>query len=330
MSQVQVMNVSRADHGARLDRWFAKHFPHVSRVMLFKLCRTGQVRVEGGRVKPDQRLEEGQAIRVPPLPDPQSPPPARVEMPRADKAALRDLILFEDAHLVALNKPAGLAVQGGSGTSRHLDQMVRGVWGHEDAPRLAHRLDRDTSGVLVFSKTAEAAALLGKAFQQHRVDKTYFALVLGRPRPRQGEIKGYLKKAAGGAKGRETMVTTQHGDPDGQFARTQFQTLQNAGQRASLIALRPLTGRTHQLRVHMALAGHAILGDRKYVCDIPTPGSLSAILHLHAGRLDLQHPVTGRALSIAAPFPAHMLVSFAALGLEPPDPAQEPENDSWN
>ena len=321
--------VAPGDDGMRLDRWFKRHFPDIPVPMLQKLCRKGQIRVDGGRIKPDTRLAAGQEIRIPPVERAAPRGEARPPLSDADRHLVRDAILFEDDTLLVLNKPAGLAVQGGSGTRRHLDAMVAAYAQTDPPPRLAHRLDRDTSGVLIFAKTADAAAKIGKAFQGHKVEKTYWALVHGRPKPLHGEIKGFLRKAPGGKKGREQMMPARHGEEGAQYARTLYTTHASAGARASLVALRPLTGRTHQLRVHMGLLGHSMIGERKYTCDHPTPGGLSEGLHLHAARLRLDHPRTGRRVTFCAPFPQQFAHSCAVLGLDLPSVADEPDESTW-
>ncbi|MCG8441839.1 MAG: RluA family pseudouridine synthase [Caulobacterales bacterium] len=315
MSGVQTIAVRAEDAGARLDRWFKRRFPHVPNGRLQKLLRTGQIRVDGGRVKADTRLAAGQEVRVPPLPDAEEAPPPRVS--QDDAAFLRGLVLYEDDHVIALDKPSGLAVQGGAKTTRHVDALLPALARGEDAPRLAHRLDRDTSGVLLLGRTPAATAALAKAFQSHAAEKTYWAITVGVPHPVRGLMKGFLRKGPGSNPDREIMVAARHGDPGAVYARTRYAVLAAAGRRAAWVALRPETGRTHQLRAHMAMLGCAILGDRKYVCDRPTPGGLAPKLHLHARSISLPHPSGKGRLSVEAPVPDHLAQAFDVLGFDP-------------
>jgi len=314
---VRTETVAADEAGVRLDRWLRRRFPDLTQGRIEKLLRTGQIRVNGARAKSNARLEAGQQVRIPPLGEaPQAS--AHDDRPHvSDKDAdfIRSLMIYEDRDLIALNKPAGLAVQGGSGQSRHLDGMLPALARRgEPAPRLVHRLDRDTSGVIVVAKTARSAAELAKQFKSRETKKTYWAIVLGAPRPASGEISGFLRKGAGGAEGREQMELARHGDDDAKHARTLYAVVDTAGQRASWVALRPVTGRTHQLRVHMAEIGHAIAGDRKYTCDRETPGGLEGKLQLHARSLELQRP--GGSVTLTAPPPPHMRAAFEALGFE--------------
>jgi 23S rRNA pseudouridine955/2504/2580 synthase len=316
MSGVQTLTVTEDEADIRLDRWFKRRFPHVPHGMVEKLLRKGQIRVDGGRAKGNQRLEAGQSVRVPPLPDPgavkESPP-----ISREDAAFVRSLVIYEDKEIIAFNKPPGLAVQGGSKISRHMDRLLEAFGKGDQKPRLVHRLDKDTSGVLVVAKTAQAAKRLSRLFQTREVVKTYWAIVLGLLAPKAGEVKGFLRKSAGEGD-RETMVPADHGEPGAQHALTRYAVADNAGARASWVVLRPETGRTHQLRVHMMATGHAILGDGKYVCDIPAPEGLSRKLHLHARKIEI--PRSGKpALVLEADLPEHMSNSFSALGFNAND-----------
>jgi len=317
MSGVQTLTVSEDEAGARLDRWFKKRFPHIPHGKVEKLLRTGQIRVDGGRAKGAQRLEAGQAVRVPPLPEPGEAPPKAILTPQ-DRAFMKSLVLYQDDELIALNKPAGLAVQGGSKVKRHIDGLLEAFGEGEARPRLIHRLDRDTSGVLVVARSMKAAQRLARLFQGRDVEKTYWCVALGVPVPKAGEIKGFMRKAAGPDGDRELMVAARHGEEGAQYALTRYAVAAEAGQRASWVVLRPETGRTHQLRVHMAAMGHSILGDRKYVCDIPVPGELPEQLHLHARKLAIPRG-SGRPLVLEAPLPEHMATSFNALGFDPRD-----------
>jgi 23S rRNA pseudouridine955/2504/2580 synthase len=313
MSGVQTIEVTPGEAGARLDRWFRRRFPHVKQGALQKLLRTGQVRVDGARAKADLRLAAGQAVRVPPLPEADAPAPAATVSAK-DKAYVRALVLYQDDDVIALDKPAGLAVQGGTKTTRHLDGLLDALAKKGERPRLAHRLDRDTSGVLLLGRTPAATAALAKAFQGHAAEKTYWAIVRGVPRPEKGLVKGFVKKGRGKGSDRELMVRARHGEEGAQHARTGYAVIAEAGRRASWVALRPETGRTHQLRFHMAEIGHAIVGDHKYVCDIPEPEGLPEGLMLHARSLALPHPSGRRQLVVEAPLPERLAQAFDALG----------------
>jgi len=321
MSGVQQREVSEADDGMRLDRWFKQHFPSLGFGRLQKLVRTGQVRVDGGRVKTSARLEQGQSVRVPPLPDDESGaaktgPKVRrkIDVTSADRAALRNLVLYQDDDVIAINKPAGLAVQGGAKTERHLDGMLDALkFGAPEAPRLVHRLDKDTSGVLLLARSRASAAILSKTLQKREAEKLYWALVIGTPRPSDGIIDAPLIKTARG--GKERVHVAEDDDP-GQHAQTIFDTLDYAGGRIAWLALQPVTGRTHQIRAHTAALGHPIVGDGKYGGADAHPGPpIARQLHLHARALRVPHPKHG-VLSIDAPLPAHMAATWDFLGFD--------------
>ncbi|WP_339748190.1 RluA family pseudouridine synthase [uncultured Maricaulis sp.] len=317
MSGVQLLTVDQGEDGSRLDRWFKRRFPHVGQGLIQKLCRKGDIRVDGRRAKTDLRVEMGMEIRVPPLPEPGEVEKIDVLTPE-EIHYVRGLVIYEDDELIAFNKPSGLAVQGGSKTTKHLDRLLDAFGEGMTRPRLVHRLDKDTSGVLVVGRTPKATARLAKAFQQHRTKKTYWAIAIGVPKPRMGEIKGFLKKAAGagGDPDRELMVGASHGDPGSHHALTRYTVIADAGQKASWVALRPVTGRTHQLRVHLAAMGTAILGDRKYTCDRPAPEDLGQRLCLHARRLEIPRD-NGNPLVIEADLPKPLAKVFDTLGFNP-------------
>ncbi len=316
MSGVERVAVEAGEAGARLDRWFKRRYPGLSHGALEKLLRTGQVRVDGARAKANQRVEAGQEVRVPPLDVARAPARGGGDVAPADAALIRSLVIHEDDHLVALNKPPGLAVQGGAKTTRHIDGMLPALAASgAEPPRLVHRLDRDTSGVLVLAKTPAATAALAKAFASRRTEKTYWAITLGAPTPRAGLIKGFLRKEAGRA-GRERMVSARHGEEGAVYARTRYAVIAQAGARAAWVGLRPETGRTHQLRVHMSMLGTSIVGDRKYTCDRETPGGLPDALHLHARRLVAPHPSGRGLLDVTAEPPAHLMEALRALGFD--------------
>ena len=301
----------------RLDRWFRLHYPGLGFSHLQKLLRSGQVRVDGGRAQTSTRLVAGQRVRVPPLEiSDRRQPSAAVATHKVGRDTLEGAILHEDASVIVLNKPAGLAVQGGSGVTRHVDAMLEGLADRRgQKPRLVHRLDRDTSGVLVVARTRSAAAFLGQAFKARDTRKIYFAVVAGVPRPSSGRISTYLAKEQGDVGDRMRVAT--HGDRGADHALTQYALADQAGQKVAFLVMRPITGRTHQLRAHAAHIGHPILGDAKYfnVENWQLPGGLQNRLHLLARRIALPHPDGGR-LDVTAPLPPHMQQSFAVLGFD--------------
>lgn len=317
MSGVQTIVVSEGEDGLRLDRWFAARFPALSFGHLNKLLRTGQVRVNGARVKTSTRLEAGQSIRVPPLrPEDSAPKPAVVSRARAeDEAFLRSLILHEDRDVLVLNKPFGLAVQGGSGTTRHIDGMLDAFTDKNgERPRLVHRLDRDTAGCLVLAKTRSAAAELGRTFRTRSARKIYWALVGGVPTPHQGRISTYLAKERGAEN--ERMRVARHGEAEASHAITYYSVVEKAGKRAAWLSLKPVTGRTHQLRAHLEHIGHAILGDPKYGAPIEgMPEDLPNKLMLMARRITVPHP-RGGVLDVTAPLPEHFKEAFDLFGFD--------------
>jgi len=312
MGEVKTLTVGVGEDGVRLDRWLRRRWPHLGQTQIHKLARSGQLRVDGGRIKADTRLGAGQVVRVPPLPE--GPPPRPDGLSSEDIRFARSLTLYEDDEVLILNKPAGLAVQGGTKTSRHIDRLLS-AWGEGlSRPRLTHRLDRDTSGVLALGKSPAAAARLSGAFAKRRAEKTYWALVAGFPKPGKGVIELPLAKV--GVGDRELVTPVDAKDPRAETALTLYVTVSRAGPRAAWMALRPLTGRTHQLRAHMLALGHPILGDPKYntPASIEVSGPLK--LQLHARRLSLPHPGGGR-IDIEAPLSAEMEAGFARFGFDP-------------
>ena len=308
----------------RLDRWFRRHFPGLTQGAIERLCRTGQVRVDGRRAVAATRLAAGQAVRVPPLPA-ASPPTPRHMPPPPDPALAHDLarrILYRDAAVLVLDKPVGLPVQGGPGIARHLDGMLEALRdGAAERPRLVHRLDRDTAGVLVLARSAAAAAKLAASFRGREVTKTYWAVVVGRPMPPSGRIDVPLVRTQGARFGR----TAPAADGAGASAVTAYRTLDGAGKRFAWLELTPRTGRTHQLRVHCAALGTPILGDATYGGEQALPPGFPATLHLLARVLSFPHPEGGR-VTVEAPLPPHMAETFRMLGFtaRPPAPPARP------
>ncbi|MDJ0948192.1 MAG: RluA family pseudouridine synthase [Alphaproteobacteria bacterium] len=315
MSPVETREVAFDEADLRLDRWFKRHFPGLAHGQLQKLLRTGQIRVEGRRAKANQRLAPGQQIRVPPLAAPVEPTPKPTpRLDPEDAAALRAAVLYRDDAVIALNKPPGLAVQGGSRVAVHLDAMLDALrFGAPDRPRLVHRLDKDTSGVLLLGRTPAAAARLATAFRRKATRKLYWALVVGVPKPRSGTVD--LALAKGPAHGGERMMA---GVKDGKRAVTRYHVLEAAGREVAWLALSPITGRTHQLRAHCAALGTPILGDGKYGGKgaFLQGHGVSRKMHLHAREIALARP-DGSLLTVAAPLPEHMARSFQFFGFDP-------------
>ena len=319
MAKVETRDVRPEEDGMRLDRWFRTHYANLPHSRLEKLLRTGQVRVDGGRAKASMRLEAGQSIRVPPLPD-VAPPPARKQaLTKADRDFLAAITLYEDDDLLILNKPSGLAVQGGTKTTQHIDRLLEGLGdGPETRPRLVHRLDRDTSGVLVIAKRRSVAAKLGRAFQTRSVRKVYWALVHGVPKPPQGKIEAALVKAAG-PEGDRVRKARPGEQAKAQSAVTYYAVVDRAGQDVTHVSLKPVTGRQHQLRAHMAIIGHPILGDDKYPSGAARPEGIDKKLYLHARRISFPHPSGEGVVDVTAPLPPHMAAAFAAFGFSAKD-----------
>jgi 23S rRNA pseudouridine955/2504/2580 synthase len=306
------VTVDEQDASLRLDRWFKRHYPGLGHGRLEKLLRTGQIRVDGKRARAGDRIESGQAIRVPPLSGSTAPAQPGPQRPRpADEALLQAAILHRDEAVVVLNKPPGLAVQGGTATERHLDGLLDSLrFGNSERPRLVHRLDKETSGILVIARTLAAAAFLTRAFREKTTRKVYWAIVVGLPKPRQGRIDLALAKTPG--PGGERVRPDSE---EGRHAVTYYRVIDNAGTQVSWLALMPITGRTHQLRAHCAAIGTPILGDGKYggvaahLAGVPG----SSRLHLHARNLAMPHPLGGT-LEVTAPLPPHMRRSWEFFG----------------
>jgi 23S rRNA pseudouridine955/2504/2580 synthase len=319
--RVATIEVKGTEAGVRLDRWFRLHFPDVGYSYLQKLLRTGQVRVDSRRVEAGERLEAGAQVRVPRVVQegkknaPSPTPP--LGLSKADRDRIEAMILYEDEHVLVLNKPFGLAVQGGTATRRHIDGMLAGMADRfGDRPRLVHRLDRDTTGVLLVAKNRDAAAKLGRIFQTRSAAKTYWALVKGVPKPPQGKIEAPLVKAAGpdGDRVRKALPGEQE---VAMHATTHYALIDRVGRKAAWVSLKPVTGRQHQLRAHMALIGYPIVGDNKYGGDTEMPAEqMVPQLHLHARRLVLPHPISGGKIDVTAPLPEHMRRTWELLGLD--------------
>ena len=316
---VRQFTVTKDDDGVRLDRWFKRNLPAVGFATVSRWARTGQLRVDGKRADVDTRLEKGQVLRVPP--GGSAPAAAKGARPRKpltpEQVALADsMVLTKDRAAIVLNKPPGLATQGGSGTHEHVDGLLD-AYAEEKGPRprLVHRLDKDTSGVLLIARTPGSAAFFSKRFSGRSARKIYWALITGVPDVKDGLIELPLAKQPGTGGEKMMVDETEHG----QSARTRYRVIGRAGNAACWVELQPLTGRTHQLRVHMAAIGHPIVGDGKYGGQAAfLTGSISRKMHLHARRLRIEHP-EGDLLDVTAPLPDHFAASMAQLGFEEAD-----------
>ena len=343
MSGVQTVQIGRDEGDQRLDRWLKKKFPQLTQGAVEKMCRTGQLRVDGGRVKANTRIEAGQQVRIPPLPDDTAAPRAdTARVPDSDQQMIRQAVLWKDDHIIALNKPPGLPSQGGSGQgNRHVDGLTGALmFGFKDRPKLVHRLDKDTSGVLLLARTDRIARALSQAFRLRSTRKIYWAAVAGVPTPRMGTIRYGLVKAPGHGRGGEgeKMIAVHPRDIDAtegaKRATTDYAVLDALGTRTSWCALVPITGRTHQLRAHMAELGHPIVGDGKYGGSgqenqgdgwgAQLGGEISRKLHLHARSLSFDHPITGQRITLTAPLPDHMRRTWKTLGWHENDVPDDP------
>ena len=314
---MQTVTVAPDETGMRVDRFLEARFSGLSFSHIQRIIRKGELRVNGRRVDGKDRLQAGQAVRIPPLRlDAPKPRTAASEADEKTRTFLRSITLHEDDDVLVLNKPMGLAVQGGSGMTRHLDGMLEVLRDREgQRPRLVHRLDKDTAGCLLVAKTRFAAAALAKTFRSRSARKIYWALVAGVPRPRQGRVSTFLAKEE--REEESFMRIAQHGDEGASHAVTYYAVVETAGSKLAWLSLKPVTGRTHQLRAHMAHIGHAIVGDPKYfdIQNWELPGGLQNRLHLLARRIAVPHP-RGGVVDVTAPLPPHMQQSWNLLGFD--------------
>lgn len=313
MSKLQTRAVESDEAGIRLDRWFKRHFPDVTHGQLQKMLRTGQVRVAGKRAEASTRLEEGQEIRVPP----QAIEPPKTEIAKKsarDISDLKKLILFQDDDILVLNKPAGLAVQGGTGIRDSVDKMLEALTDAKNGkPKLVHRLDRDTSGVLLVARNVFAASRLAESFRHRDTQKIYWGVTIGVPKPEKGRIDVALAKRG------ESMIVAGKKDEDAKHAITVYQNMERAEFQMAFVAMWPITGRTHQLRVHMAHLGTPLLGDKLYGKPVPEgmpSQELGKGLHLHAQRLIIPHPRKGT-IDVRAPLGVELRKTWDWFGFDP-------------
>jgi len=320
----ELRTIHADDDGIRLDRWFKRHFPAVTHALLVKLLRKGEIRLDGSRVDAGVRLATGQSLKFPPqvihaVSDAPDKPKPEQQKPMG---SLADRILYMDKHVIVLDKPAGLATQGGSGLTRHVDGMLDSLMFEKTVrPKLVHRLDRDTSGVLLLARTTLAASGLSQALAHRDASKVYWALTRGVPKQARGVVKAALAKEGGhGPHGRDERMTTVDEDEEGaKFALTEYAVVATAGTEFAWVAARPITGRTHQIRVHLASLGTPIVGDFKYGgADSRGRGDIADKLHLHARQIDIARPDGGR-LNVTAPLPPHMDKSWKMLGFREDD-----------
>jgi len=307
MSGVELIKVKAADDGMRLNRWFLKYYPQLPLGRLQKLLRTKQIKVDGKRAEAALKLIAGQEVRVPPLQDEKMPLGTKEGVSAADEAFIRSLVIYKDDNIIVLNKPSGLAVQGGTNTTRHVDGMLPALkFDKEEAPKLVHRIDKDTSGILVLARDRKNAELLTKAFRERDLHKTYLALVRGCPKQESGQIKAPLEKI-----GEKSAVTDE-----GKKAITDYRVLDNVGNRFALVEAMPLTGRTHQIRAHMEYIGCPIVGDDRYFGqERERFANLANKLFLHAYKIDLSG-IYNKRLEIKSGLPEHFKQAFATLGIQ--------------
>ena len=316
-TKVQTVIVTPDENNMRVDRFLEHRFPGLSFSHIQRIVRKGELRINGKRADSKDRLEEGQSVRIPPLKlDAPKVVGELTEGAQKTLQQLKDMTIYEDADVMVLNKPAGLAVQGGSGTTRHVDMMLevmRDAKGQK--PRLVHRLDKETSGCLLIAKTRFAATALTGSFRERSARKVYWALVAGVPKPKQGRISTYLAKEE--SEDDTIMRVAKHGDEGASHAVTYYAVVETSAQKLAWVSLKPVTGRTHQLRAHMAHIGHAIVGDPKYFNkeNWQLPGGLQNRLHLLARRIVIPHP-RGGVIDATAPLPPHMQQSWNLLSLE--------------
>ncbi|MGB4107254.1 MAG: RluA family pseudouridine synthase [Alphaproteobacteria bacterium] len=317
MSNVRHLEVAKDDDGQRLDRWLKRHVPELPYVLAQKLMRQGQIRVDSKRAKAETRLKAGQDVRIPPIATLGQREKTRKEISDKDRAFIKSLVIYDDGDVIALNKPTDLATQGGTKMKRHIDGLLDALKNKEGVkPRLVHRLDKDTSGVLLLARSAQAARVLGETFKGRDIKKIYWAIVTPTPKILKGTIRASLIK--GGGPRKEKMIVDEK---DGKKSRTDYSVLENVGDDAAFVAFWPRTGRMHQIRVHAQVMGSSILGDGKYGGSAAKIESMEHAkrLHLHARRVILPHPMRKGVIDVTAPLPPELLTSWKNFGFSPND-----------
>lgn len=316
MTSNEIRIVSYADAGQRLDRWMRRNFANFPQSRIEKLCRKGKIKIENKRAKPSDRLMEGQQVLLPPYVHDETRrffPSSRAKKKYPIPEWLKSGILFEDDYLIALNKPQGVVVQGGTGQSWPLDKLVAAHFTTaEGAPKLVHRLDKETSGLLVMAKTRRVAAALAKGFKNRSVRKLYLAIIRGRPKRFSGRIEMPIQRSLRQLPNPSLLQVNN--SIQSKFAVTEYEVVDSVASIASLVMLSPITGRNHQLRIHMAAIGHPIIGDQRYGFSDDNDGLLSGSLMLHARFMEFDHPHEGNRLSLSAPLPILMAEKFRLLG----------------
>ena len=332
MNKVQKIAITGNDEDQRLDRWLKKRFSYLKQSHIEKICRKGDIRIDGKKAKPSTRIEAGQIVRVPPFiekPDNNFSKSLR-PISKDDKIMLQESVIYKDEHLLVINKPSGIPVQGGTGQPRHIDGLSTVLkFGYEEKPRLVHRLDKDTSGILLMARTSTAAKHLTAAFRHRETRKVYWAAVAGAPTVKTGTINyGLVKMPGHGPNGAGEKMICVHPDDvketaNAKRATTDYAIIENAGQRVSWLIMVPITGRTHQLRAHISELGHPIIGDGKYGTNrqinegdgwgAQLGGEISRKLHLHSKSLSFMHPFTNEVVSFSAPLPEHMIKTWDFL-----------------
>lgn len=322
--QVILETVSDKEAGVRLDKWIKRRL-QLTQGQIEKLLRKGQIRVDGARAKSNTRLEVGQEVRLPPVRLKPKTERRDTSASAEDRKFMQDLVLYEDDDMIALNKPAGIAVQGGTKMKRHIDGMLGALGAGGSKPKLIHRLDKDTSGVLLVGKTPASTARLGELFRGREMQKVYWAITVRVPNPPAGQIRSWMKKGVGGSMGadRESMIPAFQGEEGARHAITDYTVISTAARRAAWVALRPQTGRTHQLRFHMLEIETSILGDRKYATSREAPTGVGEGLHLHARALIVPQK-RGGPITITAPLPPHMTETFNAMGFHESEAGPDP------
>jgi len=306
MSGVELKKVKSEDDGIRLNRWFLKYYPNLSLGRFQKLLRTKQIKVDGKRAEASLKLTIGQEIRIPPLNE-EIMEQKKADLTKKDSQYIQSLVIYKDENIIVINKPSGLAVQGGTNTSRHIDGMLDALrFEKEEKPRLVHRIDKDTSGILILARNRKWADLLTKAFREHQLQKTYLALVTNTPSSEYGEIKASLEKIG------ERVQVTQ----EGKHALTRYEVIDNVGSKFALLLAEPLTGRTHQIRAHLEYIGSPIIGDNKYFGREKREkySSISDKLHLHSYKIDLSALYNKKCI-ITAPLPEYFIHDLENIGI---------------